>query len=109
MRFLIDNQLPRALARLLVDLGHQAVHVLDVELAQIDDHALWAYAAQHGFVIISKDADFVDLALLDPGRVQLVWVRIGNCRKSALLKAFKSALSTIEQELNSGEILIELY
>ena len=109
MRFLVDNQLPRALARLLTDLGHQAVHVLDIELAQVDDHTLWAYAAQHGFVIISKDADFADLALLDPHRVQLVWVRIGNCRKSVLLEGIKNSLSTIEQELNSGEMLIELY
>jgi predicted nuclease of predicted toxin-antitoxin system len=45
------------------------LHVLDIELAQVGDHTLWAHAAQHGFVIISKDADFADLALLDPHRV----------------------------------------
>jgi hypothetical protein len=30
-------------------------------------------------------------------------VRIGNCRKSALLEAFKNALETIEQELSPGK------
>ena len=45
MRFLVDNQLSCALALLLTDLGHQAVHVLDIELAQVDDQTLWAYAA----------------------------------------------------------------
>lgn len=64
MKFLVDNQLPRALTTLLENLGHHAVHVLDVELSQVDDLAIWAYAAQYGYTIISKDADFADLALL---------------------------------------------
>jgi predicted nuclease of predicted toxin-antitoxin system len=44
VKFLIDNQLPRALARPLTDLGHQGVHPLDIGLAQADDRAIWAYA-----------------------------------------------------------------
>ena len=35
MKFLVDNQLPRALATLLENLGHHAVHVLDIELSQV--------------------------------------------------------------------------
>ena len=64
MRFLIDNQLPRALAKLFQNLGHHAVHVLDVELVRVNDLAIWPYAAEHGYTIVSKDADFADLALL---------------------------------------------
>lgn len=109
MKFVVDNQLPRALARLLVELGHDAVHVLDIELGQSDDRAIWAYATEHGYAVISKDADFADLALLDPHRVQVIWVRIGNCRRSVLLEVFKSALETIERKLDGGETLIELY
>ena len=109
MRFLIDNQLPRALATLLQNLGHHAVHVLDVELARVNDLAIWVYAAQHGYTIISKDADFADLALLAQAKVQVIWVRIGNCRTSLLLEAFKNALKMIEKELDAGETLIELY
>jgi predicted nuclease of predicted toxin-antitoxin system len=109
VKFLIDNQLPCALARLLTDLGHQGVHVLDIGLAQENDRAIWAYAALNGFVIVSKDADFADLAVLDPNRVRIVWVRIRNCRKAALLESFENALDTIERELNAGESLIELY
>ena len=108
MKFLIDNQLPRALARLLKNLGHQGVHVLEFGLAQENDRAIWAYAAQNGFVIVSKDADFADLAVLDPNRVRIVWVRIRNCRTAALLESFENALDTIEREPNARESLIEL-
>jgi predicted nuclease of predicted toxin-antitoxin system len=109
VKFLIDNQLPRALARLLKNLGHQGVHVLEFGLAQENDRAIWAYAAQNGFVIVSKDADFADLAVLDPNRVRIVWVRIRNCRTAALLESFENALDTIEREPNARESLIELY
>jgi glutamyl-tRNA reductase len=37
VRFLFDNQLPRALAKLLQNLGHHGVHVLDVEPARAHD------------------------------------------------------------------------
>jgi predicted nuclease of predicted toxin-antitoxin system len=109
VKFLVDNQLPRALVPVLTQAGHEAAHVLDIELAQSNDHAIWKYAAEHGYVLISKDADFADLAVIGPYRVRLIWVRIGNCRKTVLLESFKNSLSTIEQELNTGEHLIELY
>jgi predicted nuclease of predicted toxin-antitoxin system len=92
VKFLVDNQLPHALAKLLENLGHHAVHVLDIELGRVDDLTIWAYAAQNGCTIISKDADFADLALLGRTEARLIWVRIGNCRKSVLLEAFKNAL-----------------
>jgi predicted nuclease of predicted toxin-antitoxin system len=102
VKFLVDNQLPRALATLLGNLGHHAVHVLDIELSQVDDMAIWASAAQNGYTIISKDADFADLALLARTEVRLIWVRIGNCRKSVLLEAFKNALKKRAKENRAG-------
>ena len=85
------------------------MHVLDVELARVNDLEIWEYAAQHGYTIVSKDADFADLALLAQTKVRVIWVRIGNCRTSLLLEAFKNALKMIEKELDAGETLIELY
>ena len=61
---------------LLQSLGHHAVHVLDVELARVNDLEIWEYAAQHGYTIVSKDADFADLALLAQTKVRVIWVRI---------------------------------
>ncbi|MBV8970033.1 MAG: DUF5615 family PIN-like protein [Verrucomicrobia bacterium] len=46
MRRVGDADFPRALATLLKNLGHRAVHVLDNELARIDRLAIWAYSAQ---------------------------------------------------------------
>lgn len=58
MKFLVDNQLPAALARWLSVKGFEATHVLDLMLNDSDDEQIWAHAAAHGFVVISKDDDF---------------------------------------------------
>ena len=58
MRFLVDAQLPPALARWLVAAGHEAEHVGDVGLGDAQDQAIWVYAVGVGAVIVSKDEDF---------------------------------------------------
>ena len=47
MRFLVDAQLPPALARMLTDHGHHAEHVTDVGPADASDRELWRYALDH--------------------------------------------------------------
>jgi predicted nuclease of predicted toxin-antitoxin system len=60
-------------------------------------------------VIISKDEDFIDIALLRSDKVQVLWLRMGNCRKKALLTIFESVWSQIQERLDKGELIIEVY
>lgn len=64
MRFLIDAQLPPAMARLLNNRAHVAEHVNDVGLGESPDRDLWRYALEHGAVIVTKDEDFANMAAL---------------------------------------------
>ncbi len=58
MKFLVDNQLPSALARFLASRGVECQHVLDLDLGAATDAAIWEYASQNDCVVISKDEDF---------------------------------------------------
>ncbi len=58
MRFLVDAQLPPALAGWLAGNGHQAEHVGAVGLQSASDAAIWDYALREGAAIITKDDDF---------------------------------------------------
>jgi len=80
MKFLVDNQLPAALARFLEANGTEALHVLDIGLDAATDREIWAYAKMQGFTIISKDDDFFHLATMGSSGPALIWVRLGNCR-----------------------------
>ena len=108
-RFLIDNQLPAALARWLEAKGCAAEHVLALQLAQSRDEIIWERAARDGAVIVSKDEDFARLTLMRPESVAVVWLRMGNCRTPALLAAMERAWPTIEQQLDAGARLIEVF
>ena len=78
MKLLFDQNLSR---RLLQDIdvafpGSQ--HVADVNLMTEDDEIVWRFAADHGFVIISKDSDFFHRALLRGHPPKVIHLRVGN-------------------------------
>ena len=108
MKFLVDHQLPPALARFIATQGHQAEHVRDLGLTEADDTVIWQHASARRLVIVSKDEDFTFLAGIPGGTGKLVWVRIGNCRKQALLEAFQVQLPRIVSELETGSQIVEL-
>lgn len=107
MRFIVDAQLPPALARRLEVLGHHAEHVADRGMTSASDGAIWSYAITVGAVIVTKDEDFAVRRLLIGGPA-IVWLRIGNSRRIALLDRVEAELPAIVAALERGETLIEV-
>jgi len=108
MRFLIDAQLPPALARWLTSKGREAEHVADVGLANAPDKEISNYAFAVGAVIVSKDDDFAQRRVLAAEGPAVVWVRLPNTRRRELLLWFEGILPQIERALERGETLIEV-
>lgn len=109
MKLLVDNQLPLALARFLAASGFECRHVQDIDMGAADDRVIWEYAKSNNLTIVTKDEDFPLLAdrqgSIPP---QVVWVRLGNCRKTALLSAFSIVLPELRALLESGQSVIEI-
>lgn len=108
MRFLVDNQLPGALARALSARGEDCRHVLDVGVAQATDPEIWRYADENDLVLISKDDDFVRLATQPAARARLIWVRIGNCRNADLLTRIDWVWNQVRTALDAGDRIVEI-
>ncbi|MSU59909.1 MAG: hypothetical protein EXS35_17370 [Pedosphaera sp.] len=108
MNFLVDAQLPPALARWIASQGHQATHVFDFGLQTADDPVIWERARNDRAVIISKDEDFVDRWLLSDRPVPLVWIRKGNCSNRMLMAWLEPLWQETLKRLEQGEQLIEL-
>ena len=109
MSLLVDNQLPVALARHIEASGWACIHVQDVGLGEAGDQVIWDYAKTHRLTIITKDEDFQALAnRQDSISPQVVWVRIGNCRKQALLVAFSRILPSLKELLAAGNAVVEI-
>ena len=108
MKLLVDNQLPVTLVRYFASAGHECQHVGDLHLDTASDAEIWQYACRQGFVVVSKDEDFLYLAGRAEGAARLLWVRLGNCRTGALIEAFERSWPRIEHALLSGERVVEL-
>lgn len=108
MRFLIDAQLPPALASLLNQHGHLAEHVNDIGPSDAPDRSLLRYAIDHEAVLVSKDEDFADMLVVGVDLLALVWVRVGNTRRAALLAWFEPRIDQIVSMIEAGNRVIEL-
>ncbi|PRI11852.1 DUF5615 family PIN-like protein [Leucobacter massiliensis] len=107
MRFLVDAQLPPALARVLAAHGHHAEHVIDVGLGDAPDRTIWRYAVVNRAVIVTKDEDFPRLLVVDADGPVIVWLRVGNTRKSALVAWFEPRITDIVEAVESGSRVVE--
>lgn len=108
MRFLVDAQLPPALARYLTQDGHEAFAVRDLALRNADDEVIWDRAKSGGFVIVTKDEDFVQMVWRFGPPPQVMWLRIGNATNRALLAWLAPVLPEAFSALARGDALVEV-
>jgi predicted nuclease of predicted toxin-antitoxin system len=108
VRFIVDAQLPPALVELIADSGHEATHVSELGLESSSDQRIWQTAIAQNAVIITKDEDFIRLRSLRSYGPAIVWVRIGNTTRPALLRIFQANFRKIIAALDAGDAVVEL-
>jgi predicted nuclease of predicted toxin-antitoxin system len=109
MKLLFDQNLSPRLVHLLSDLFPGSSHVSFLGLDTADDEAIWAFAREHQFVIVSKDADYSDLGLLRSFPPYVIWLRMGNCTTAQIESALRvhfTAILRFEQDADLGTLII---
>lgn len=109
MRFLVDAQLPRSLAELLHQHGHEAAHVFDTLPSNARDPIIWPFALKEGYTLVTKDEDFAEWSRLRQPAPPVVWLRIGNVKRAALRAKLEPLLPDLVRRLEAGETLIEVF
>ena len=108
MKFLIDAQLPPALAGWLSEAGHEASHVEDDGLRDAEDGAIWAHALKTGAIIVTKYEDFAARSIQTESAPMIVWLRVGNTTNRVLRPWFEARLVGIVQLAAQQHRLIEV-
>ena len=97
MKLLLDENLsPKLAARLHADFSGSS----QVELSGLKgnpDDAVWAYARDNGFIIVSKDNDFRQKAFLLGAPPKVVWLSIGNAGTAVVETLLKRNRERIRQ------------
>ena len=68
MKLLFDQNLSFRLIEIIARAFPDSKHVKDFDLIYAPDADVWSFAQKNGFTLVSKDADFVNLALLRDSR-----------------------------------------
>lgn len=80
MKLLFDQNLSPTLVDRLTDLFPGSSHVFYCGLDKSSDRDVRLYAEVNDFVIVTKDSDYCDLALLFGYPPKIIWIRRGNCK-----------------------------
>jgi predicted nuclease of predicted toxin-antitoxin system len=105
--FLVDAQLPVSLAGALRQVGCEAIHVADLDLATATDRRIWEEAVARGAILITKDRDFAVLRAANKDGPTIVWVRIGNIGNRTLIAQMLRSLPRIQSAIERGETIVE--
>ncbi len=106
MKFIVDAQLPRRLARWLQEKGFDAIHTLDLPARnRTNDDDINALSMAQNRVVISKDSDFYDrfFEKLEPHK--LLFLTTGNIPNDDLIALFDKNFDQIVLALTHSNVV----
>jgi len=109
MKLLLAENLSRRLVPFLQETWPGSSQVALLGLEQATDLALWQYAGQHDYVLVTRDADFYDLSLTRGATPVVLWLRINNPDKSEMLRVLIDKHATIHEAFAAGATCVELW
>jgi len=72
-------------------------------LGSADDEAVWQYAKQGNFSIVSKDSDFQERSVLRGYPPKVIWLRVANCTTAEIASLLRAAQPIIARFINDDE------
>jgi predicted nuclease of predicted toxin-antitoxin system len=110
VKLLFDHNLSHKLPARLADVFPGSTQTRLLHFGRAKDPEIWFHARTHSFVIVSKDNDFAELAVLRGAPPKVVWLRIGNCSSRAVERLLRAHAALIEEFANDSErVVLELY
>ena len=109
MKLLLDQNLSHRLVAALQIEFPGSTHVRELNLQRADDATVWNFAREHGYTILSKDADFHQRSFVHGHPPKVVWLRFGNCsteRISVSLRHHVEDLRAFERDKESAFLIL---
>jgi predicted nuclease of predicted toxin-antitoxin system len=111
LKLLLDENLSPALVQRLSQVFRGTQHADQVGLHSRPDIELWSFAAENGFVIVSKDSDFKQLSFLHGHPPKVVWLSVqdaGTDAIASLILAQRARLESFQSDETESLLILEL-
>ena len=100
MKLLFDQNLSFKLVLAVTSTFPGSQHIHDFELIRASDEAIWSFAAENDFAIVSKNSDFMHRALLRGHPPKFIHLRVGNCPTERIKELLHSRENVIKDFLS---------
>ena len=104
MKLLLDENLSRRIVPFLQSAFPGSTQVALLGLETASDSQIWHYTKDNGFVIVSRDSDFQERALVSGHPPQVIWLKIPNWSKRDVLNILLEHRDAIEEALNQENL-----
>jgi predicted nuclease of predicted toxin-antitoxin system len=107
MPLLLDGNISRHLKNHLAAYHDgKILSIFDVGFDEAEDIDIWQYAKEHGFDILTKDADFLDIAIRLGPPPKVIFLHVGNGPTRTIIELFSRHRQEIQERLNHEEVSI---
>ena len=107
IRVKVDEDLPRQVADLFAERGHDAVTVVMQGWQGLVDDALWPRVQQEQRWLITADKDFADLHIYPPGsHAGVLLFRLDEESRHGYLELTQTALARLRLEELTGSVIV---
>jgi predicted nuclease of predicted toxin-antitoxin system len=104
MKLLFDQNLSPRLVKLLDALFPGSTHLDPIGLGEAPDAVVWEFAEDNGFIITSKDSDYLDCLAAFGFPPHVISIRSGNCSTSHVEKLLRTHFDSIQQMVSEDQI-----
>jgi|HubBroStandDraft_6_1064221.scaffolds.fasta_scaffold38952_3 predicted nuclease of predicted toxin-antitoxin system len=107
MRFLLDMNLPPAIAARLQAEGHDAIHGLNAGYGELSDYELFERAANDARIVVTFDLDFGEIgSAASRPTLGVVLLRLRSARQSSLWDRLRVAIAEAGEAMEAGALVV---
>jgi predicted nuclease of predicted toxin-antitoxin system len=107
MRFLLDMNLPPAIADWLRSEGHDAIHVREAGYGDLPDREIFVRAAEDSRIVVTFDLDFGEIVgLVGKAGCGVILLRLRLARQPYLRERLRVAMAQAGDALEAGAIVL---
>ena len=110
LKLLLDQNLSHKLLLSLDTNFPDSTQARLIGLDHVGDATLWRYARDHGYALVTKDSDFVEMSLLYGAPPKVIWLKCGNVSNDFISRLLARQSETITAFLGTDDkACIEFY
>lgn len=97
------------LSKWFISNGHNARHTNEITGGlTLTDTEIWKIAKKNGEIIVTKDLDFFEKAILNDPPPQVCHIAFGNCSNKLLIEVLEKQWKVVSKSLQDGVKLISI-